>query len=373
MRIVFVLRSLANRGGIERVLTDKANFLAEHGHQVLFVTYEQGMHKHEFYLCPNIQYFDLDCRKFTIYRYSLLKRLFENWKMNRLMKARWNTFVDNNKPDVVVITTYSDDFMSEFMSVNKKTHIIVESHTAFTHDMCPSNCFNYFRKRILLNTLKRCDLLITLSDGDKQCWGKHIKNVRKVINPVTHYVDNVENCIRKKGRIICVGRLHEQKRFDRIINAFALITNKYPDWYIDIYGKGYLQDDLKRLIVDLGLERKIVIHEPTSNIYQEYLQSELFVLSSDYEGMPLALLEAMACGVPSLATDCPFGPSEVIEDYKTGLLSKMDEKDLAHKIEWMITHEKERHMIGVKGHQIAAKFKKDIVMKEWEDAYLSVL
>lgn len=372
MKIVFVIRSLANGGGIERTLTDKANYMAEQGHEVYFVTYEQGLHKAVFNLNPAVMRHDLNCRKFTLYQYPVYKRLYKTWLMNRLMKLRWNAFVDEHRPDVVVVTTYSDDFMSELMSVRNKARIIVESHTAFTHDMCVKGIVERIKRNRLLQTLKQSDLLITLTDGDKECWKKYITNVRKVINPVTRYVDDIGNATRKKGRIICAGRLHAQKRYDRLISAFSLIAGKYPDWYIDIYGKGSLQSELERQITATGLEGRVVIHAPSDDIYSEYLQSELFVLSSDYEGLPLVLLEAMACGVPSIATDCPFGPSEVIEDNVTGFLCQMDVKDLADKMEWMISHEQERREMGIKAHAAAAKYKKETIMKEWEKAYLSV-
>lgn len=373
MKIVFVLRSIANAGGIERTFIDKANYMAEEGHHVFFVTYEQGLHKCAFDLNSKIRSFDLDCRKFTLYRYPLYKRLYKTWRMKKQMRIRWNAFVDEHHPDIVVTTTYSSDFMSELMSVCEKTHVVVESHTAFTHDMLPDIFIKRIQQRLLLRVLKRCSLLISLTDGDKQCWEKYIKNVRKVTNPVSFYVENIDNVKKEQGRIICVGRLHEQKRFDRLINAFAMIAENNPGWYVVIYGKGNLQSVLERQISALGLDGRISIHEPTHNIMQEYLKSELFVLCSDYEGLPLVLLEAMACGVPSIATDCPFGPADIIEDQKTGLLCKMNEKDLADKIEWMITHEKERNEIGANGHKAAAQYKKEFVMKEWERAYLSVL
>ena len=106
---------------------------------------------------------------------------------------------------------------------------------------------------------------------------------------------------------------------------------------------------------------------------EEYQQSQFFVLCSDYEGFGLVLIEAMACGIPVVSTDCPFGPSDIIEDGLTGLLARMDVQDLAAKMEWMITHEAERNMMGVRGRYAAAKYEKEEVMKEWERAYMSVL
>ena len=81
----------------------------------------------------------------------------------------------------------------------------------------------------------------------------------------------------------------------------------------------------------------------------------------------------MACGIPVVATDCPFGPSEIIEDGETGLLAKMDAKDLADKMEWMMTHDSERKIMGIKAHQAAAKYRKEVIMPKWEEIYKSVI
>jgi glycosyltransferase involved in cell wall biosynthesis len=96
------------------------------------------------------------------------------------------------------------------------------------------------------------------------------------------------------------------------------------------------------------------------------------VLSSDYEGFGLVIIEAMACGIPVVATNCPHGPSEIIEDGETGLLARLDVKDLAKWMEWMITHQEERRIMGAKAHEAVAFYRKDIIMKEWESAYKRV-
>ena len=93
------------------------------------------------------------------------------------------------------------------------------------------------------------------------------------------------------------------------------------------------------------------------------------VLSSDYEGFGLVIVEAMACGLPVISTDCPHGPSDIIDNGVTGLLARLEVKDLADRIEWMITHHEERRMMGVKAHAAAAAYRKEVIMKKWESAY----
>ena len=94
----------------------------------------------------------------------------------------------------------------------------------------------------------------------------------------------------------------------------------------------------------LQLADRIRLLPPTSHIAEEYENSDFFVLSSDYEGFGLVIIEAMACGLPVVATDCPYGPSDIIDDGKTGLLSQMNVKDLAEKIYWILIEEGQHNL-----------------------------
>lgn len=373
MKIIFVLRSIANRGGVERTLIDKANYLATKGHNVLFVTYEQGNHPFAFGLSSLIVHQDLDCRLFVLYNYSFVRRVLLYIKMALVFRKRWNALIDKYQPDVVVVTTYSCDFICKIMGVRDKTRVVVESHSAYTHDMIPNGFVDRMKKRLFLRNIKKCDVLICLTNGDAKCWKECVKNVKTLKNPIVYYPDLMSCYNRKTGRIISVGRLQSQKRYDRLISVSALIAPKYPQWYIDIYGKGNLYNQLKDLIKDKGLEGRVFLHEPIENIYNEYMQSQFLVLSSDYEGLPLVLLEAMSFGLPVISTDCPFGPSEIIKHQNNGLLCEMDYKDLSEKMEWMIIHDDERQAMAIKARQTASHYKKEIVMKQWENTYFTQL
>lgn len=373
MNIVFLIRSVANKGGLERTITDKVNALANMGHTVTLVTYEQGCHPYAFPIEPTVRCVDLACRYYTIYKFPLFKRLYEDWKMKRRFAKKMRAFVNQVRPDVFVTPTLTSEFMDVIMSLRLQTRVVIESHTAFTHDMRGEGLVERIHKYALLRSVKRCDLLIALTMDDTECWIQHVRNVVTVSNPLTLYPETLSHPSKESGRIVSVGRLEPQKRFDRLIKAFSLIACKYPLWYIDIYGEGGDKVALQSLIEENGLAKQIHLKGVTSDVYSEYERSQFFVFSSDYEGFGLVLIEAMACSVPCVSTDCPFGPSEIIEDGKTGLLSKMDVEDLAEKMEWMITHEEERKAMGIAARQAAARYRKEIVMPQWEQAYLSVI
>lgn len=375
MNIVFVLQSLANGGGVERTITDKANYLAQQGHLVSMVTYEQGMHPEVFKLLPTINHWDLECRRFTLYKYPKYKQFYKLWCMKKLFATRWNSILNQIKPDIVVMTTYSDDFRKEILdnAKNKQIKIIIESHTAFWHDKQTKNIIKKLYLKYDLHLIRKCNLLLALTKGDAVFWRKHVTQVKVLPNPVTFYADDISNRKQDIGRIISVGRLDSPKRFDILIDAFSKVASKWPEWHLDIYGKGRLHTILERQIEKLGLQGRVIIHEHTTEMFSEYMRSQFFILCSEYEGFGLVIVEAMACGIPIISVNCPYGPAEIVRNGETGWLCKMDVGDLSERMEWMFSHEKERLEMGKNAHESAAKFRKESVMKEWEKAYLSVL
>ena len=373
MRLLFVLSSIASFGGVQKVMVEKANWLSTRGHDVMIMTYEQGGNPLVFKILPSVKIKDIDCRFYTLYRSNLFKRIIKKAEMRRQFKVRFHQLVDEFRPDAIVAPTNTGNFMKAIVSAREKTNIIIESHSAYQYDMMGGTIKKKINALLLLPVISRCDLLIALTKGDASFWKKYVKNVKVIPNPSSFYLDDIKHDEKILGRIICPARLHPQKRLDRLIYAFSLIAKAHPLWYIDIYGDGYLKGQLLYLIKKLELTNRIHILPPTKNIIVEYRRSQMFVLSSDCEGFGLVIIEAMACGIPVVATDCPYGPSEIIDNGKTGLLAKMNVRDLAEKMDWMMANNEERKKIGERAHQYAERFKEENVMLEWEKAYLSVL
>lgn len=377
MRIMYVVRTLHPMGGIERTLTDKANWLVNHGHEVIFVTYNQGGDEIFFTLNKGIQVQDLGCSIFSLYKYPVCSRFFYYISLCKKFRSRFLQVERFFSPDVIVVPIpNAEDFIWDIVEVTHGKKVIVESHVAFDKVFIGKS----FTDRFLyffyspIRAIRKVDLMVCLTERDAFCWRQH--GVKKVLispNPITSYGDCLDNVDKESNRILAVGRLTSQKRFDRLIEAFSLVAGTYPNWHVDIFGDGELRGNLENQIKENNLDGRVIIHCQSKEIYLEYWRSQFLVLSSDYEGFGLVITEAMACGIPVVATDCPFGPSEIIEDGKTGLLAKMDAKDLADKMEWMMTHDEERRLMGVNAHQAAARFRKEIIMPQWEEAYLSVI
>ena len=373
MRLLYFLPLLSTKGGQERTLTDKANWLTQHGHEVMFVTYE-----HEgplaYPLHEKVRHVDIACHYFRLYCYPVWQRFYKVLKLKKYFRLRFRQVLTEFQPDVIVVAIpNTENFLSDLVKVAVGTPLVIESHLAHGHEVIRRGLTEKWLHLLYnpIGAISKANLLIALTEGDASYWRQHVNKVCVIPNPVTYYPLEI-SCSKLHSpqfRIVCVGRLAPQKRFDRIINAFSLIADQYPEWQLDIYGNGELFEELRQQIVRLRLIERVHIFPPTSDIYTEYQRSQFFVLSSDFEGFGLVIVEAMASGIPVVSTDCPYGPSEIIEDGKTGLLAEMDVQDLADKMEWMITHDAERQQMGVNAHQAAARYRLERVMPEWEQAY----
>ena len=382
MKILIMHRSYALVGGAERVITDKANYLANAGHQLLLVSYEQGQHPLPYELHPSVGYKDLDCRFFTLSKYSLPLHIYHFLRLRSKFRKALRTIVEDFKPDVVVLASDWQTLIDVVLGASDKVPVIAEFHNAYDYVMKNVEVSGSKLKQMLtkqyswhiLKFLKRCASIVVLTNADAINWRRHFQNVVVIPNPVTYFPDVVDDIPKDKGRIIFVGRFNHEKRIDRLISAFSMIADKYPDLHVDIFGEGNEKQKLLAQISGLKLGNRIIIHEPTKAIYDEYKRSEMLVLCSEHEAYSLVLVEAMSCGIPCVSFDCPVGPRELIQDGVTGLLAKNgDVKDLAIKMEWLITHESERKKMGVKARLWAANRVLPVVMSEYEKLLSSIV
>ncbi len=375
MKLLYVLKSFASKAGTERVVSDKINYLAEAGYEITLVTYEQGKHPHSFPLHPSISTIDLNTRFYTVSQQPVYKKLFSFLRLRRFFRIRLQKVVDDFEPDVIISTTYSFNLMDIILSIRTNAYQIVESHVACFSIL---ESFMYRKNPIMhilakwyglymLSWLKQCKVLVVLTDGDASEWRNYVPRVEVIPNPVTIYPERIMSHDGNGKRIICVGRLHEQKGFDLFIDAFSRISTQCPGWIVDIYGSGDDEQSLKDKIKNYHLERKIHINAPTASIFEEYQKSEFLVLSSRYEGFGLVLVEAMSCGIPCVSFRCKYGPEDIITHKKNGLLADDgDISDLANQILWMINHKDERLQMGKEARRSALIYEKTHIMRRWE-------
>ena len=378
MKLLFINKAFASIAGVERVMSDKMNYLAKAGHTVMLITYEQGNHPLIFKLHESICHQDLNCRFFTLLRFSPIRRIFESRKMSNRFKKRLNKIINEFQPNTIIAPTYPINLIGELISTKGQARLIIESHTTYLQTLKEYSKKRSFLEHIIakvydkhvLHLLRQCDCMGVLTEGDALFWRKHVPHVSVIPNPVTNYPEIIDDVPKEEGRIISIGRLTEIKRFDRLIDAFALIASDYPIWHLEIFGDGSDKEMLESLIAKYGLADRIIIHPPTNQIFNELKRSQMIVMSSETEGFSLVLLEAMACGIPCISFDCPFGPREIIKDGLTGYLAiNGDIRDLANKMEQLIKSPDKLMEMSHNARKDVMRFKKEIILKKWEKLY----
>lgn len=375
MKIIYIYDTMAVIGGVERIFIDKMNYLADKlHHEVYLLTSSQGNHPISFPLSPNVRHIDLEIRHHIQYQYRLPKRLWIKYKLKRLCSRRLKEVIEKIDPDILIGTTIY--LSEEICRLKCRAKKIIESHGArnFTH-LTDDFKMGFFKDRINeFNTRRRfraiekySDAVVTLTQADAKSWEKAPKVY--VIPNFTNFI-SLQSTLCKTTRVIAVGRLTYQKGFDRLIDAWSIVNRQHPDWKLDIFGEGIRQQALKKQIQKNGLKESITIHPFTPNIVNEYVNSSIFALSSNYEGFVLVLLEAMGCGLPCVAFDCPNGPAEAIKDKEDGFLIKNgDVKEFAKAICYLIENEAERKKFGERARLNMRRYAPENIMPLWEKLF----
>jgi len=175
---------------------------------------------------------------------------------------------------------------------------------------------------------------------------------------------------KTREKVICAsGRLISSKRYDLIIKAFRIIADKYPDYILKLYGVGDKEADIKRLIESQNLLSRVYLMGWCKNILNELSKNRIFILASDYEGMPNGLIEAMACGCTCISRNCKFGPAEIIDNEKDGLLiDSAEENDFAAALIKVIEDETLAEEMSINAYKkIKNKFNEQIIINKFCD------
>lgn len=212
-----------------------------------------------------------------------------------------------------------------------------------------------------------CDGFVFQTEGARGCYPKSIAKRATVIPNAAPEV----LCARKANegetvRFCTVGRLHTDKDFDTLFEAFALYVKECPDSELTVLGDGELKEYFVKKCRELGILDKIIFAGFVKNVYERLTEYDAFVFSSKSEGMPNALLEAMAVGLPCLSTDCDFGPREFIQNGVNGLLCKVeDAQDMADKMEWLAKHPKEREQMGLEACKVREEYAEKKILTKY--------
>lgn len=365
IKIAYIIEGLYNSGGMERVISQKANWLATHENifDITIITFSQNNTQKDFFvLHKNVK--------------RILLQSGSNYNVLNSLRKDLTDCLNEHKFDIC-ISTYGREFKL-LPDIKDKSKKIVEFH--FSYDInkhwmansCPewkTLIIGSLKTWIMRIQAKKYDKIVCLTQSDEKKW--HSDKVVQIYNPITIGAEKLSNCSSKT--VVAIGRMDRQKGFDMLLNCWKLIEDKHLDWQLRIYGGGDVKS-YKKQIIDLRL-KTVVMAGTTNDIQSVLLNSSIYVLSSRYEGFPLTICEAMACGLPIVSFDCPSGPSELVVDGQNGYLIRNvgDIYTMADKLSVLMESEDLRCKMGVESKRLSLQYSLDNIMEQWVELFRKVL
>ena len=363
MRIAYVTDAFAVWGGMERVLADKMNVLAgQYGWGVTLFTANQGEHPLTYELYPSVMHIDLGVRSQQEYLYRGLRKFLKRRELKQILKTRLKRAIEDLKPDLLICVKL--DFVPVLVDLKGDIPLIVESHT-----LCHSEKMDEvgMLRRLYIGSLKRsirkADAVVALTEGDAKDWKAYNDNVHVIQNIVTLNESGFYTSFMQKS-VIYVGRFSKQKDIDSLLRIWAIIHQQYPDWQLDIYGEGELKDNYLSIIQKMNAN--INVFQPTANIMEVYREHSILLLTSLYEPFGLVLPEAMSCGLPVVAFDCPYGPADIITDGVDGyLIADRNVELFAQRVGQLISDYDLRVQMGKAAVISSQRYQASCIMPQW--------
>ncbi len=372
MKIVYFYPQFIPHAGTERILIDKMNYLAGlEGYEVVMLTFEQGTHPVAFSLSPKVRHIDLDVHYYPYYKQPRPVRFYRWWQLDKLLRQRYNALMEELRPDIVITTTYYATVMETVAQCPTPYAKVLESHIdrRFILSNDPANRKSLLRWLHMLRDMHRVvtsarnfDILVALKQADADDWAKFVKTT--VISNIVHLNDTDTCSSQEEKRVIFVGRYAPQKGLPSLLQIWKQVQPLHPDWHLDLYGDGELYEWLCSEAASLRMN--IHVNKPTTNIFNCYRSSSIFVLTSVYEPFGLVMPEAMSCGLPIVSFDSPSGPAEIITDGVDGfLIPQRDCTLFAQRLDMLMSQPDLRKQFSQNAIRSSQRFAPERIMPQW--------
>ena len=379
MNIVYCTDSVCFPGGIQRATIAKANALAEvRGNRVwIVVTDNQRPHpvlpiSESVHLVDlGIKYYEDDWKS----KWNVLDGLFFK---RRKHKRALRKFLNSIVPDILISTGTSEKYFLPHLSIKSSPICIREIH--FSKDYRQRAANGWFDKLLAavgdfadyrLN-IWCYDRVVLLTEEDKSTHWRPSDKLLVIPNPTP--TKSISPSSLKNKTAIAVGRLVNQKNYESLIRAWAIVYQHHRDWRLEIWGDGALRKCLEELIYRLNLEAAVSLKGYTDDIQSKYTSASFLVCSSLFEGLPLMMIEAMSAGLPIVSYACPCGPKDLVREGENGyLVPTGDEKALANRICHLIEDECLRMKMGASSLDYSKEYRIETIVTRWMDLFLSTL
>lgn len=355
-KIAFHLNSL-QQGGAERVVSNLANRFAKEGYEVVIATEWYGTD--EFALDQKVRRVHVGLTKEDENRSRISKMLRRIWYLRRFMKKE--------KPDVVVAFTRGVLYRALAAGIGTGIPVVISVRTD------PVGHYDKKADKLRIPLLfPHAAGCVFQTEGAKAFFAPYLQeNSRIILNPLNpKYVGVPEPAVRTKD-VVQSGRLVDFKNQPMLIRAFLKVHEKHPDYTLKIYGpdsKDGTKEILESIIHENHAEDFVKLMGGSNTLEKDLADAALYAFSSDWEGLPNALMEAMALGLPVVSTDCPCGgPKTLIEDGVNGLLVPiMDEKAMTDGILRLIEDRELAERLGREARKISERANEDAVFEQWQ-------
>lgn len=359
MRITLLISQLG-AGGAERVMSLMANYWVEHGQEVTLITLSaETADWHGIQLDPKVTRVGLNLVSSSSHIASAVRNNVE--RVKRLRQA-----LRRSQADVAIAFGDATNMLTLIAGRGLGIPVVISERIDPRHHPIGS-IWNGLRTLLY----PYADALVVQTEGVRD-WARSLMTESRVhiipnpVRPALHRREYPAAARSLSHTLVAIGRLDRQKGFDLLVQALAQCVQKHPEWSLVILGEGDERAALESLICELDLKDKVSLPGRVKDPVPFLQRADLFVLPSRYEGFPNALLEAMACGLAVISTDCSSGPRAIIRDGLDGVLVPPDNIDaLASAMDRLMADHGERKRLGGRAVEVVERFNVKAVMEAW--------
>lgn len=377
-KIVYIVGGVYSISGMNQVLTQKINWLARNtDYELHMVLTERPDLPWALHVEPNVKWVNFGINFDELDTMPLARKLWHYRKKQKAYKKALTDYLLDLHADLVVSACRREvNFINDIPDGSHKIgeiHFDRTFYRQFNKVYLPKALCRWISQRWIdsfIHEVNRLDHFVVLTHEDFAHWPE-VEKKMVVPNPVKRLSDEHSVCDEK--RVIACGRYTWQKGYDLLLQAWAKVKTQHPDWHLDIFGGGdHIAFDQQAKAMQI--DDVVTCHNSVEDIYREYCNSSIFVLSSRYEGFGLVLVEAMSCGLPVVSFACPCGPRDIITGGQDGILvEKENVEALAQAICQMIEHPEARRQMGARGVEKAKQYAEDSIMPRWVELFNEIL